>query len=99
MAEDRRGGGLPGSPEAGERSLVVAAYRQRFRQAGIEMPANDARPRTRRSPETQGDHTASCGNSEHAEIITAFTDFMQIRTQRDDAPENQTAIGAVSGGW
>ncbi len=33
------------------------------------------------------------------EIITAFADFMQIRTQRDDAPENQTAIGAVSGGW
>jgi hypothetical protein len=63
------------------------------------MPASDARPRTRQWPESQGDYTASCGNNVHAEIITAFADFMQVHTQCDDAPGNQTAIGAVSGAW
>ena len=63
------------------------------------MPASDARPRTRECPETQGDHTASCRNSEHEGIITAFADFMQVRTQLDDTSVNQMAIGAVSGGW
>jgi hypothetical protein len=54
VAEKQRGGGLPGSPEAGERSLIVAAHRQHSRQPGIEMPVGDAGARGRPEGHSKG---------------------------------------------
>jgi hypothetical protein len=88
VAEKQRGGGLPGSPEAGERSLIVAAYRQHSRQAGIEMPVGDAGAGARERPERHSNRTAGYGNRSHADTITAFANFMQVSMHGGNAPRN-----------